>query len=78
MSGKPHTAATVNAALRRAGIPVRIRSGGSYYYWVTADHVLLDDAMSAYVYRASQLPIDRWIEMARAEAERCSEQLKTK
>ena len=48
----------LNAMFRSAGLSVRLIRGRGYYYWSNLN------APSVYVYRASDLAPDRWMELA--------------
>ena len=57
----------INKHLRPIG--VIICRGEGYYYWLDATtNDCVADAESVYVYRASDLPLERWIELAKAAA----------
>lgn len=56
----------INKHLRSLGVV--IRRGNGYYYWLDANKDLVVYAESVYVYRASDLPLERWIELAKAAA----------
>ena len=59
----------INKHLRPLG--VIITRGEGYYYWLDArDNRVVADALSVYVYRASHLPLDQWIGLAK-EAAKC-------
>lgn len=59
----------LNAALRKAGLRVRLCRGDGYYYWLDArDMSLAVWAASVYVAQASSLSLDHWLSLAR-EAE---------
>jgi hypothetical protein len=60
----PKNAHSVNKELRRLGLPVRIVSGGSYYYWLDLEDNVIQDVDSVLVYRASHLELSKWVELA--------------
>lgn len=57
---------SINAHFRKLGLKVRICRGAGYYYWLDENRHLCLEAESVYVYRASDLPLDRWVELARS------------
>lgn len=49
---------------------VIICRGAGYYYWLDArDGGVVGDAQSVMVYRASDLPLDQWISLAKDAAQ---------
>lgn len=64
---------TVNAEIRRAGLPVRAVRGDGYYYYLTADGAPIDES-NVHVYRASHLPLDQWLGTARDAVALATEQ----
>lgn len=59
------TSAQINVLFREAGLKARITRGPGYYYWRDELGRLVADVDSVYVYRAADLPIDAWLELAR-------------
>jgi hypothetical protein len=64
----PKNSLSVNKELRRLGIPVKLVSGGSYYYWLDLNGDIIEGTDSVLVYRASHLRMDRWVEEAQEAA----------
>ncbi len=62
----------INAAIRRAGLPVKAVRGEGYYYWLDAEGTPVD-GVSVYVFSASTLPLDAWLAYARAAVERAAQ-----
>ncbi len=59
----------INKHLRPLGV-IAVRGEG-YYYWLDAKtKYVVPDALSVYVYRASHIPLDQWIGLAK-EAAKC-------
>lgn len=62
----------INAIVRRAGLPVKAVRGEGYYYWLDAEGAPVDGA-SVFVFSASTLPPEQWLEYARDAVERLRE-----
>lgn len=54
------TVATVNAALRKLGVPERLVNGGGYFYFWEGSAPGWTDT-SVYVYRADELTLAEWL-----------------
>lgn len=66
-NGPKLNANQINKHIRQFG--VIITRGAGYYYWIdTRDNMVVADAESVMVYRASDLPLDRWIGLAKEAA----------
>jgi hypothetical protein len=61
----PKNAHSVNKEFRALGFPVRIVSGGTYYYWLDLEDNVIQDAETVLVFRANHLEISKWIELAK-------------
>jgi hypothetical protein len=57
----------INAAIRRAGLPVKAARGEGYYYFLDDEGTPIDGA-SVYVYSAKELPLSQWLDCARDAA----------
>lgn len=68
-------ASKINAQLAALGLRARLRRGAGYYYWHDDRGQVVPDAESVYVYRASDLPIEQWVSLAR-EVDRLIEQVR--
>lgn len=53
--------AEVNRALKARGVPERLQRGAGYYYF-REGNALGWYSSSVYVYRASDLSVERWLE----------------
>ena len=62
----------INAQIRRAGLPVKAVRGEGYYYWLDSEGAPIDGA-SVYVYSASSLTLEEWLQYARNALERRAE-----
>jgi hypothetical protein len=56
----------LNSMFKRAGLPIKLRSGGSYYYWVHPCGDIMEGTNSPCVYRAEDWSPDYWMTLARA------------
>jgi len=56
---------TVNKAIRAAGLKVRAVRGAGYYYWEATEPNFLAEGESVYTFRASDLPVEHWVGLAR-------------
>jgi hypothetical protein len=55
---------TINAHFRKLGIRARICRGEGYYYWLDEKRDACLEANSVYVFRASDLTLEHWVELA--------------
>ena len=55
------TLKAVNAAVKAAGIPLRLVRGDGYHYWI---HDHLHNTLSEMVCYTSHLSVERWVEWA--------------
>lgn len=59
------TSAQINVQFRKAGLKARITRGTGYYYWRDELGRLVVDVDNVYVWRASDLTLEHWLELAR-------------
>lgn len=69
----------VNALLAKCGLPVRAVAGRGYYYWKAAKPpgYTLEAAGNEYTYRASQLTLGQWLELAEVASGAAAAELAT-
>ena len=65
----PKTSMSVNKELRRLGIPVRLVSAKTYYYWTDLKGNSSEIDRTELIYRASDYPLSKWIAIAKDVAE---------
>lgn len=62
------TVAKVNAALKRAGVPERLRRGRGYHYFYGGDAFSWRSS-SVYIYDVGALSVEEWLEERRRLSE---------